>query len=139
MPLNPRPSPRPSPSPNPSPNPSPTPDLNPTPDPTPNQVHVLRARPDLADLATLLRTATGPAGEAIASAGRRRLCQLMHLPHLARFVRRVLGGYALHPNPNPNPSPNPSPSPSPNPNPGTPRYSRARTPRGCTTRYAGSP
>ena len=57
-------------------------------------VHVLRARPDLSDLAPLLRTATGPAGAQIAVAGRQRLCQLMHLPHLARFVRTVLGGYA---------------------------------------------
>ena len=59
-----------------------------------SSVHVLRARADLADLGPLLRTATGPAGEPIAHAGRRRLCQLMHLPHLARFVSGLLHRYS---------------------------------------------
>ena len=58
--------------------------------------HVLRVRHDLADLAAHLRTATAdaPRAERIARGGQLRLCQLMHLPHLARFVAGLLRRYA---------------------------------------------
>ena len=59
--------------------------------------HVLRARADLADLADHLEFATSAtnslAAEMIAREGRVRLCQLLHLPHLARYVAGLLQKY----------------------------------------------
>ena len=48
----------------------------------------------------MLSRATSPAAERIARGGQRRLCQLLHLPHLAAFVAGLLRRYAaLYPEP----------------------------------------
>ena len=62
-------------------------------------VHLLRtSAPDLTDLRAAVRLATSPetalAAEAIAAAGRRRACELLHLPHLMHYVAALLRRYA---------------------------------------------
>jgi len=80
-------------------------------------VHLLRTTsPDLSDLVATARRATGSgsdsssatgdsadrgagggaaaSAEAIAAAGRRRACELMHLPHLMQYVAALLRRYA---------------------------------------------
>ena len=59
-------------------------------------VHLLRTTADLADLPTRLRWMNKHSGEArrIARAGQARACELLHIPHLARLLRRLLAKYA---------------------------------------------
>ena len=59
-------------------------------------VHLLRTRTDLGDLSVRLQWLRHHGGEAqkIARAGQQRACALLHVPHLARFLRRLLSKYA---------------------------------------------
>jgi hypothetical protein len=86
---------------------------------------VLRVRPDASDLPRVLRWlgTHGDAAQRVAEAGRARACALMHPPHVAGYLGRLLQRYALtltltpHPHPHPHPHPNPNPDPNPDPNP----------------------
>ena len=86
---------------------------------------MLRVRPDASDLPRVLRWlgTHGDAAQRVAEAGRARACALMHPPHVAGYLGRLLQRCALtltltpHPHPNPTPNPNPDPNSNPNSNP----------------------
>lgn len=58
--------------------------------------HLLRVRPDLSDLPRALRWAAAHDAEAsaTAAAGQARACALLHTPHVAGYVARLLRRYA---------------------------------------------
>ena len=55
-------------------------------------MHLLRARPDASDLPRVLRwlATHGEAARRVGEAGRARACALMHPPHVAGYLGRLL-------------------------------------------------